>query len=477
MEFHLPALHTGNSTLDKAFRIAIGDFMGNVVPFRGGLLGVPRPVILAGLDYDTPWTRDAAINVWNAGAFLMPEASRNTLISVLEREDGNVIIGGQYWDAIIWVPGAWFYYLATGDREFLSLAFQAARNSIAYFEANEFAAPLGLFRGPACYGDGVAAYPDIFAQDGCSSSILDWPRNRPDLACADGYGIPMHALSTNCLYYRAYRAALSMARELGGEAPPDWPEKADRLKDAINREFWAVDKGFYRYLAGPLGACDHQEALGHSFALLFGVADSAQARQVLTNQHVTAAGVPCVWPTFGRYSAQGPQAFGRHSGTVWPHAQGFWADAAASYGKSTIFGHEFIGLAGHACRDTQFTEIYHPVTTEAYGGIQEEGDEGIRLFHSCRRQTWSATAYLRMAIMGLMGVRLGETGIRFQPCVPEGISHASLDGLRCRRMTLNITVEGTGTRIKSVRVNGRLHAVPLALNGAGQKRVEIEVEP
>ena len=39
------------------------------------------PVILAGLHYDTPWTRDAAINAWNGGSLILPEVSRNTLLS------------------------------------------------------------------------------------------------------------------------------------------------------------------------------------------------------------------------------------------------------------------------------------------------------------------------------------------------------------------------------------------------------------
>ena len=76
-------------------------------------------MILAGLDYDTPWTRDAAINVWNGAGLLLPDVARATLLSVLERAGETVRIGGQYWDAIIWTIGAWHHYLYTGDRELL----------------------------------------------------------------------------------------------------------------------------------------------------------------------------------------------------------------------------------------------------------------------------------------------------------------------------------------------------------------------
>ncbi|MCU0961974.1 MAG: hypothetical protein MUF48_17910, partial [Pirellulaceae bacterium] len=75
---HIPALTIDHRAAQDAYRIAIGDLLGNVVLFQDGLLERPVPVILAGLDYGTPWTRDAAINAWNGASLLMPAVSRNT---------------------------------------------------------------------------------------------------------------------------------------------------------------------------------------------------------------------------------------------------------------------------------------------------------------------------------------------------------------------------------------------------------------
>jgi hypothetical protein len=71
----IPSLRTDNHAINEAFRIAIGDLMGNVQPFKDGLLERPMPVILAGLHYDTPWTRDAAINAWNGGSLIPAKLS------------------------------------------------------------------------------------------------------------------------------------------------------------------------------------------------------------------------------------------------------------------------------------------------------------------------------------------------------------------------------------------------------------------
>ena len=198
---------SGDTDTDAAWRVAVGDLAGNVVPFKDGLLERPCPVILAGLDYDTPWTRDAAINVWNAALLIPPTVARDTLLSVLQRTGDGVRIGGQYWDAVIWIPGAWQYYLVSGDRRFLVTAYRAAVRSLEYLYATEYDAHDGLFRGPAVYGDGVAAYPDRYIPASGRSCILDWAAEHRDQSLP-GQGIPMFALSTNCVYIAAYETCL-----------------------------------------------------------------------------------------------------------------------------------------------------------------------------------------------------------------------------------------------------------------------------
>ena len=465
-------LKTARPDVDQAFRIALGDIAGNVAPFHDGLLDTPAPVILAGLDYDTPWTRDAAINVWNGAGLLAPAVSRNTLLSVLRRDGngGNAIrVGGQYWDAIIWVTGAWAYYLYTGDREMLALAHEATLNSLAYFEATEFDADTGLFRGAAVYGDGVAAYPDRYATGGYGG-IDHWAEHNPDKKHPVGEGVPMQTLSTNCVYYSAYLLANRMAAELGRPRDEQLANKAASLRKAINEKLWMAAAGRYRYFIDPWGGSDEQEGMGLSLAILLGAADEQRAAAIFDSAHVTPAGFPCVWPTYPRYQKDDPSAIGRHSGTVWPHIQGFWGCAAAAHGRTNLFAHELNCLTAHASRDAQFTEIYHPETHLPYGGVQEcsreEDPSGLFRWHSCRRQTWSATAYVRLVLMGLLGMRFDETGLSFAPCVPEGFGEIRLTGLTWRDTVLDITLAGTGRRVESLTLgDAPVERIPAALVG------------
>lgn len=161
MSLSMPTVRlvTDDWAVNRAFRIALGDVSGNIIPFADGLVDMPRPAMLAGLDYDTPWTRDAAINSWNGADLLYPDVAETTLLSVVDRFDGKLRVAGQYWDAIIWALGAWACYLFHGNRAFLELALEATRNSLAYFEETEFDAERTLFRGLACYGDGATSSP------------------------------------------------------------------------------------------------------------------------------------------------------------------------------------------------------------------------------------------------------------------------------------------------------------------------------
>ena len=56
MNLNIPYLETDNKLLNDAYRIAAGDIVGNIVYYQNGLLTEEKPCMIAGLDYNTPWT-------------------------------------------------------------------------------------------------------------------------------------------------------------------------------------------------------------------------------------------------------------------------------------------------------------------------------------------------------------------------------------------------------------------------------------
>jgi len=459
--------------LEKAFRIATGDITGNISLYRGELQDQEKPVIMAGLGYDRPWTRDAAINVWNGCGLINREVSKNTLISMLTEDGYGKRIGGQYWDAIIWVTGAWNYYLYSGDKPFLEETLAISLNSLKYFEDTEYNPLSGLFRGAPSYADGISAYPDRYTAVGSYHDIQYWAEHNKDLRHEKGEGLPIEALSTNCLYYNAYKLLSAMAEELKVEVDPLWKEKEENILAAINSHLWIEDKGHYRYFIDPWEGSEAQDGLGHSLAILLDVADEKQKEKILENQYISPAGIPCLWPVFDRYD-NNKEHTGRHNGTVWPHIQGFWGSAAAGQGKKELFEKELEMLTSFALRDGQFGEVFHPETGIEYGGLQENSNGVIEEYFLCHRQTWSATAYLRLILMGLYGMVFSSRGIRFTPTLPADSSFVHIHGLNYRKMKLNIRIDGTGDNIQSFTVNGNSCSEPVlpsSLEGDVQVRI------
>ncbi len=429
----IPCFSCGNEDLERAFRLALGTLAANTRRIRSGLLKDPAPCLMAGLDYPSPWTRDASINVYFAAALLDPVVARNTLLSVLEEGEGGAVVGGQYWDRIIWALGAERLWDVCRDADFARFAFGVLRRTAESCLREEYDPADGLFRGPAVYGDGVSAYPERYRNPSLSSGILRWPREHPELRIPRGGGIPMKALSTNCVYEHAFRILARLAGALGEEAEP-WIRRADVLKAAVNRAFWNSSTGMYDYLAGE---CAAQESLGLAFAVLFGIAGKDRAASVLERAYTTEHGIPCVWPAFPPYNASG---YGRHSGTVWPHIQGFWALAALKAGRGDLFARELFSLARHAVRDGQFAEIYHPEDGRIYGGIQEGGGEYLE-WRSCSCQTWSAASLIAMVVYGIFG----------ESFLPPELDYAELAGLSVRGEDVPLRLE----RIESTQETGK----------------------
>lgn len=455
-EIKLPIFKSDNDMLNSAFRIAFSDLISNVYPYKAGLLKDEEDVILAGTDYPTPWTRDASINTWNCAGLLMSDVAKHTLLSVLKTVNGKVMTDGEYWDAIIWATGAWWEYLYTDDKEFLNLALDAVVNSLEFFEKTEFDEKKNLFRGAACYGDGIAAYPDDYI--GSGSGIMDFVEAHPERLEKTGVGIPMYVLSTNCLYYNAYKIVGKMKQALGICGDNCYELKASRLKDAINMHFWMEDKGCYRYIIDDIGNCNAQEGIGLSFAVLFGIADKRQIDEIFKNVKITPQGIPCVWPSFARYDLPDGTGFGRHSGTIWPHIEAFFADVACRNGEIDIFENELKLMAARAVRDGNFAEIYHPYSGHIYGGRQERREGEISEWKAVLKQTWSATGFLRLIIMDLFGMDFTAEGLYFNPTPVLEMTEFSIYNIEYRHTILNIFVKGAGRSVDKVIINGEEHS-------------------
>ncbi|BCM88902.1 hypothetical protein IAD21_00744 [Abditibacteriota bacterium] len=454
-------------TLGKAYEGALDNLLRvNTVPdtqakhnLTGLMANPPGTFIRAGGGYGEPWTRDASLNSWNAGSLLEPVVARNTLWAVCQKQpDGSLVLqrDNQWWDKVIWITGAWSHYKVTGDQKFLELAYSVTQDELALTRREHFNSTYGLFQGPAFFADGIAGYPEPeYDPTNGSSFVLD-----------HRYTKELMSLGTNCVYYNAYKCAALMAKQLGRPAKEaqEYTAQGEALKTAINRHLWMPEKNNYAYFihgAGPLvGQRDQtQEGIGISFAILFGVADAKQTQALLQTTHRSPHGITTQWPHFARFSDEKP---GRHNVSVWPMVNGMWACAAAQAGDVPLFRDEVENVALLALdNNNNFHEIYNAISGKPDGGWQG-GHWG-----PLPDQTWSATAYLRMMYQGLFGMDFQPEGLKFAPHLPAAWGTVSLQGLHYRGSILDITLQGQGSRISHVIMDGQSSKpfVPTTLTG------------
>ena len=446
-----PQLFVENGDIANAWRLALKNLLEiNTVPCppeeynRTGLLD-PDPGLMmrAGGTYPTPWTRDAAVNTMNAACFLEPEVARNTLWAVCERVDGKLCfqMDDQSWDKIVWATGAWKYYLATGDRDFLEPACETVEHSLEMLERAQFNPEYGLFTGGSFFNDGITGYPADLHEAGLYASFVGEHAAVKDVM----------ALSTNCLYYNAYRVLERMEELLGRpEASAAYAKKGGKLKEAIGRRFWREGAGTYSYLLYPDGRTDDsQEGCGISFAVLSGICEGERAGRMIRNCYRSGRGLVSIWPPFAGISSEEKPL--RHNNLIWPMVNGFFVTAAARCGCADIVGDEIKNMALLAKGDgNSYSEIYHPGTGKAFGGWQCG-----HVWDSVRDQTWSATAMIRSLIFGVFGVELKEDSVAFCPCLPPEFGDAAVRGLRFRETELNLSLRGGGSRIRRMEIRRR----------------------
>ena len=126
------------------------------------------------------------------------------------------------------------------------------------------------------------------------TSFIDWrEQSYPKwMQTADIY--QSAALGTSVVHAQAWRTLAEIASILGHkEEAATYTRRADKLAEAINRELWMEDKGYYamyRYGREFPILNPRAETLGESLAILYDVADPGRARVISQKNPVTPFG-------------------------------------------------------------------------------------------------------------------------------------------------------------------------------------------
>ena len=430
----LPELQSDQVLQDALFRMSLEE-----------LLQVTREdgALSAGAKWPGVWTRDVALSVILSLAIVAPDATRKSLLAKVDSA-GRIIqdtgTGGSWpvsTDRMVWALAAWELYAATGDRDWLRQAHDIVRRSA---EADLHAArdpESGLFNG--------------------ESSFLDWrEQSYPRwMQPADIYR--SQNLGTNAIHYAAYRALANMARALGGEASASaerWDSVAAGVADGMTEYLWQPDRGWYgqfRYGRVHLALSPRAEGLGEALASIYGAASLEQRQALMRHAPIVAYGTPSFWPYI-------PGERRYHNAAIWPFVTAYWTWAAAEGGNTRAVQN---GLDANTRAAALFlTNKENMVAaTGHYEGTALNSD----------RQLWSVAGTLAGTLRLLVGMRLEPDRALFRPMVPPSYGgQRVLRGLRYRDATLDIAVQGHGTGVARVMLDGREVSraeVPASLTG------------
>ena len=269
-------------------------------------------------------------------------------------------------------------------------------------------------------------------------------------------------LGTNVVHYQAHRILAEMAK-LKGEESEIWEQRAEGIKKGINTHLWMHDKGYYaQYLYGrsELIQSPRYEALGEALAIMFGVADEAQAASIMAKSPLTEYGATCIYP-------QIPGIPPYHNNGIWPFVQSYWNWAAARSGNEAVLNH---GLASVYRAAGLFLTNYENMVAETGDFLGTEINS--------HRMLWSMAGNLAMVHRVFMGMQFEADGLRFAPTIPEAYGGSrTLSNFSYRNAKLNITVNGHGTNIKSFSMDGKkLEEAFVPANLEGEHAILIEME-
>ncbi len=273
-------------------------------------------------------------------------------------------------------------------------------------------------------GDGLVEY-DARPPDGARIVHQGWKDSHDSLHQVDGTPVfgRVALVEIQGYVYAALVGAAEVARLDGDLARAGvLGERADRLRETINRAFWLDDEGYYaQALDGekrPVAAISSNA--GH--LLWCGVPSPGQAGRMvarLTRPDMwTGWGIRTLSDTSRTYN---PMSY--HNGSIWPHDNSLIAAGLIRYGYLDEASRLLTTLVAVASTQTLGR------LPELYCGFEREGhatDAPIPYPVSCSPQAWAAAA-IPFIVSTLLGIDSGPDGLTVTGAhLPPGVDRATV---------------------------------------------------
>lgn len=406
----------------------------------------PEGLLLAGANWSGVWTRDIAFAAALGAAVAAPGATRASLESRVR--DGVVMqdtgTGGGWpvsTDRVSWALGAWALYQVQGDAAWLAWCIEVLQATLAQDAA---VLPAGEVLRPG------------------ETSFIDWREQSYPVWMTPAEIGASYAFGTNVLHCLCRQLLARMLRELDREPEAEkWADEAAALSAEIKETFRCLGAEHFGMMRTAEGYLDERvDSLATALSVLSGVAGelAADAMQELPRS-------PYGNPVFTPYKSSNQLAY--HNRAVWPFVQAYVLLAQAEIQDAAGAAFSMASLLRAAMAFGTNKENFHAETGAAEDTIQNSD-----------RQLWSAAGMLGMYYHAIFGIHYEGDNLVIAPCVPREFRGSHwLTGLRVRNMVLDIHVNGYGTEVCSVSINGKPDSPVIPLDEEGYMQIELELIP
>ncbi len=420
-------------------------------------------VFYTGTEWQKVWTRDTAMACMYSLSWIFPEISYNCQrekiktsdgISVFEEDTGS---GGSYpvsTDKIITMLAVWETYLTDGNKDHLKYFYDICENTIMQDMNVCYDKEAGLFRGETSGTD----WRDQTYPDWTSETVNNGLNNIAE----------SKATSVNVYYVKVLEIMSKAAAILGKdqETQNRWAEMSQQLEEKISERLWNNNLGLYTaweypdYMGSP--QAEKADVIGNGYALWFNVGTDEQLSQIADNYPLVNYGAPTVYPQKMGTLANAEKYY--HNRGIWPGWQVALMIGANYHGNEAVAEEIFNSNIRGAASALTNKEV-----------INYETGEGI----CSSQQLWSIAGTLAGYYRVLFGMNYEETGITFDPAIPDWMEGPfTLKNYKYRNAVLNITLNGSGDKISDLKVDGKTvnDSYIFPVDSTGTHTIEITME-
>jgi glycogen debranching enzyme len=249
--------------------------------------------------------------------------------------------------------------------------------------------------------------------------------------------------------FAAYRGMARLAERRGeiGQAAI-WKQKAQTLREKVEKLFWMEDRGFYGIAVDGQGQLCRTLASNPGHLLFCGLPSPERARKV--SDQLLSANFNSGWGV--RTLATGEARFNPisyHNGSVWPHDTALCVMGLSTYGERDGVVNLTADLFETASRmGMRLPELF-------CGFPRSPGEPPVAYPVACLPQAWAAGSVFMM-LQACLGITIdanrGEI-VLVDPRLPIGIDRLAVERLRVGALTVDLIFERQGDRV-AVRTEG-----------------------